>query len=128
MPVVGASTRIPRPIGAFRVDEDDARASVLLVVVGPNIEVAPRRSRLCVTSPLKPRVLVGGVVDLKIGDDAYIVRMRRADELTEIGARSIVGMNVAITTDIVTVVKLRRRIEGQEPYGVDAEIGNVVEF
>jgi acyl-[acyl carrier protein]--UDP-N-acetylglucosamine O-acyltransferase len=68
------------------------------------------------------------VVDLKIGDDAYIAGMRRADELTEIGEPSIVGMNVAITADIVTVVKSRRRIEGQEPYGVHAEIGNVVEF
>src|SRR4029077_370783 len=128
MPVVGASTCIPRPIGAFRVDEDDARASVLLVVVGPNIEVAARRSRLCVPGSLKPRVLVGGVVDLKIDDDAYIAGMRRADELTEIGERSIVGMNVAIAADIVTVVKSRRSIEWQDPYDVHAEIGNIVQF
>ena len=29
-------------------------------------------------------MLVGGVVDLKVGDDANIAGMRRADELTEI--------------------------------------------
>ena len=88
MPIIRASNFIPGPIGAFRVNEDDARAGVLLVIVGPNIEVAPRRSWLCPLGSLKPRVLVGGVVDLKISDDPNIAGMRRADELTEIGERA----------------------------------------
>ena len=128
MPVVGASICIPRPIGAFRIDEDNARARVFLVGVRPDIEVARRRSRFCASGPLKPWVLVGGVVDLKIGNDPNISGMCRANKLTEIGEGSVVRMNVTITADIVTVVKSRRRIERQDPDGIHAEFGNVVEF
>ena len=72
--------------------------------------------------------MVGGVVDLKIGDHPNIAGMRRADELTEIVERAIIWMNVAIATNIVAVVKQRRGIERQHPYSVHPEVGYVIEF
>jgi len=39
MPEIGLCNRIPCPVGAMRVYEDDPRARVFLVAVGPNVKV-----------------------------------------------------------------------------------------
>jgi hypothetical protein len=46
MPEIGTGHRVPGPVRAFGVEEDDARAEILLVGVGPDIIVARRGTRL----------------------------------------------------------------------------------
>ena len=73
-------------------------------------------------------MLVGGVIDHELGDDANAARVRGAHELAKVGQRAVIGMNIAIIADVVAVVEPRRRIERQQPDRVGAEIGDVVEF
>ena len=73
-------------------------------------------------------MLVGGVVDDQLGDDAQAPAVRLADELTEVGPRPVRRRDVVIIGDVVPVVFHRRRIERQQPHRVDAQIANVVEL
>jgi hypothetical protein len=127
VPVIGAGHGVPGPVRALDVDEDDACTGVFLIGVGPDIEIPPGRSRLGVAGTLEPAVLVRSVVDHHFGDDANAAGMRGADEMAEVGERAVVGMHVAIGADVVAVVEARRRVERQQPYRVDAQIGDVVE-
>jgi hypothetical protein len=68
------------------------------------------------------------MVDHHFGDDANAAGMGSADKLSEVGQRAVVRMYVAIGADVVTVIQARRRVERQQPDGVHAKIGNVVEF
>src|SRR6202030_1898243 len=63
MPVVGLRHRVPGPVGGLEVLEDDAGVCVLLRGITPDVEVAPRRSGPGPAGPLKPGVLVAGVVE-----------------------------------------------------------------
>ncbi len=45
---------------------------------------------------LKPRVLVGGVVDDQLGDDADATPMRFADEAPEVAQRAVVFVNAFV--------------------------------
>ena len=128
VPVIGVRDRIPGPVRLLGVEEDDARAGVFLVGVGPDIEVARRRAGLGAPRALEPGMLVGGVVDDQLGDDAEAARMRGGDEALDVGHRAVVGMHRAVVGDVVAVVAPRRGIERQQPDRVDAELGDVVEL
>ena len=54
--------------------------------------------------------------------------VRLADEVADVGAGAVVGMDVVVVGDVVAVVLERRGIEGQQPEGVDAEILQIVEL
>ena len=128
MPEIGAGDRIPGPVRALGVEEDDAGAGIFLVRIRPDIEVARGRPGLCPPGALKPRMLIGGMIDHQLGDDADAARMRGRDEALEIGNRAVFGMHRAIVADVVSVIEPRRGIERQQPDRVDAEFGNVVEL
>src|SRR5271166_44144 len=128
VPIIGAGDRVPGPVRAFRIDEYDTRAGVFAVVIRPDVEIAPGSARLCAARALKPRMLVGGVVDDELGDDAYSPPVRGLHEPPEVGERAVVGMHVAVFADVITVIQPRRGIERQQPYGIDAEIGDVIEL
>ena len=101
---------------------------ILLVGVGPDVEVARGRAGLGLPRALEPRMLVGGVVDHQLGDDAHAALVRGGDEVLHVGHRAVLGMDVAVVGDVVAVVAPRRGIERQQPDRVDAEIGDVVEL
>ena len=89
--------RVEGPVGLLGVHEDDPDTGVLLVGVGPHVEVAIRP--LGVTARgLEPRVLVAGVVHHEVGDDAYAAGVRLADELAEVldGAEFRLGTDIPI--------------------------------
>jgi hypothetical protein len=69
VPVEGLGHRIPRPVRRLRVDKDNARVAVGLVVVAPYVVVTKRRVGRAARRP-KPGVLVGGVVHHEIRDHA----------------------------------------------------------
>ncbi len=113
VPEVLASDRVPGPVGLLGVEEDDAGAVVLLVVIGPDVEVARRRTLLGTPCPLEPGVLVGGVVDDQLGDHPQATGMGLGDESLGIGHGAVVGVNTAVFGDIVAIVTTWRRIERQ---------------
>ena len=70
VPIIGARRGIPSPVRFFGVEKDDPGFRELLVGVGPDIEVAFARAGLCLTGALEPGMLIGGVIDHELGDDA----------------------------------------------------------
>jgi hypothetical protein len=73
-------------------------------------------------------MLVGGMVDDELGDDANAAGVRRRDEALEFGERSVILADVAIFGDVVAVILSRRRIEGEEPDRVYTEAVDIVEL
>ena len=68
------------------------------------------------------------MIDHELGNDADAAGMGRTHELTEVGKRAVIRVDVAIGADVVAVVQPRRRIERQKPDGIDAESGDVIEL
>ncbi|MNZ84907.1 hypothetical protein D3C78_1036790 [compost metagenome] len=128
VPEVLAGDRVPGPVGLFGVEENDAGAVVFLIVVGPHVEVPRRRSGFGLACALEPRVLVGGVVDDQFGDHPQAAFVCLGNETPGIGHGPVVTVHAAVLGDVITVVAPWRGVEGQEPDGVDAQVGDVVEL
>ncbi len=128
VPEVGVGHRVPGPVGLLGVAEDHAGAGVGLVVVRPHVEIARRRAGPRGARPLEPRMLVGGMVDHQLGDDAQAARVGRSDQLAHVGDRAVVRVHAAVVGDVVAVVASRRGVEGQQPDRIDAQVGDVVEL
>jgi len=73
-------------------------------------------------------VLIGGVVDDQLGDHPQATFVRLGDEALGVGHGPVVAVHAAVFGDVVTVIAAWRRVERQQPDGVDAEFGDVVEF
>ncbi len=78
--------------------------------------------------PLETRVLVGGVVDHEVGDDADAAGVGGLGQRLEIGDGADRGMDLAEIGDVVAVVLQGRGIDGHEPETVDAQLLQVVEL
>ncbi len=85
---------------------------------------APRRG--C-KSGLEPRVLIGGVVGYEVDDDPEPQVVSRGDERIGVGQGPEDRIHVAVVADVVAAVILGRDVERREPYGVDAEPGQVAQ-
>ena len=77
---------------------------------------------------LEPGVLVGGVVDDELGDDAQAAPLGFLDEAAKILHRAEIGIDVAVVGDVVAVVAAGRGVERQQPQRGDAEILQIVEL
>ena len=73
-------------------------------------------------------MLIRGVVDDQLGDDAQPAPVRLAHETLEVAAGSIHRVDVVVIGDVVTVVAQRRWVERQQPDRVDAEVLDVVQL
>ena len=73
-------------------------------------------------------MLVGRVIDHKLGDDAYTARTRGVNETPHVGHRSVIKVDGAVIADVIAVIESRRGIEGQQPDRRRAEAGNVIEL
>ena len=128
VPEILPGHRVPGPVGLLGVEEDDARAIVLLVVVGPDVEVACLAATLGMARALEPGVLVRGVVDDQLGDHAQVALMRLGDEALGIGHGAVIGVHRLVFGNVVPIVAAWRGIERQQPQGVHAQVGNVIEL
>ncbi len=128
VPVVGAGIRIPGPVGALEVLEDDPRVGVAVDRIAPDVEIPRPGARPGPPGPLKPRVLVRRVVQHQLGDDAKPPPVRFAQESPEVLEGPVRRVDVGVVRDIVAVVLERRRIEGQQPDRGDPEILEVVQL
>jgi hypothetical protein len=62
--------RIPGPVGFLSIFEDDANSVVSIRCVAPDIKVSPWAIWRRLPRSLKPRVLIGSVVNNEFHDDA----------------------------------------------------------
>ena len=127
VPVVLAAGRVPGPVRRLGVDEDHARLTPALVVVGPDIPVAVGAGGF-VAARLEPGMVRRGVVHDQVGDHAQAALVRLVDERAEVLDRPVVGMHAVEVGDVVAAVAQRARVHGQQPDAVDAEPLQVVEL
>ena len=72
-------------------------------------------------------MLIGGVVDDQIDEDADASVVGLVDQLDEVAERAQVGMDRVEVGDVVAVVPIRARMDGVQPDAGDTEPGQVVE-
>ncbi len=70
----------------------------------------------------EPRMLVRGVIERDVEDDAHAALMRGADQVLEVGHRPVVGIDGAIVGHVVAVIA-RRGKDGHQPQHAHFEIG-----
>src|SRR5438093_7612619 len=73
-------------------------------------------------------MLIAGVIDHQLGDDADAPAVGLAQQGFEIGERAVIRMDGGVIGDVIAIVAQRRRIERQQPQNVDAQILQIVEF
>src|SRR5262249_15603594 len=91
VPIELAGDGIPGPVRLLGIGKDDPCAFVSLIGVAPDVEIARHRAALGAAGALEPRMLVRGVVDDQLDDDAHAALMRFAHELPKI-AEAAVGL------------------------------------
>src|SRR5690554_2860864 len=84
MPVVLLGDGIPGPVAGLVILKDDSRIRVDARVVRPDIELAESTVRWAVTSARKPRMLVRGVVDHELRDNAETTTVSFPEEALEV--------------------------------------------
>ena len=65
-------------------------------------------------------MLVGGVVQHQIHNDADVALARLSNEAIEIGQGAVLRVDVLVVGDVVAEVHLRRRIAGRQPDRIHA--------
>ena len=76
----------------------------------------------------KPGMLIGGVIHDKIHEYPQAALMRAVEHLFENFQIAEIRMDALVIGYIVAVVSVGRGIKGREPYAVDVERGDVVQF
>src|ERR1700722_3559542 len=104
MPEISLGHMVPSPVGLFNVLKDNAGVVILGGGIAPDVKVAPAASWLGPARALKPRMLVGSVVENQFRDDPQSAAMRFAQKRLEVRERSVMGMDRAIVRYVVTVV------------------------
>ena len=106
VPVILLRNRVPRPVGEFRIQEDDAGAAIPGIGIAPDVPVAlgviVRTARF-----LKPGVLVRGVVQHHLNDDANSALVGPVQKGFEVFEYSVAGVHRVIIGDVVAVIAQR---------------------
>src|ERR1700690_732282 len=100
MEVPGAGLLIPGPGRFLHAGKYHALAGIGGLLVGPDIPVAIRRI-LVASRLLKPRMLIGGMVDDEIDDDADAALPAAVGEVDEVAERAVARIDAIIIGDIV---------------------------
>ena len=127
VPEVLAGNRVPGPVRGLGVPEDDPGSLIHLVGVAPDVVVSLGRGRVA-AGLLKPRVLVGRMVDHEVGDDSNATRVGGLGERLEVRDGADRGMDLPEIGDVVTVVLQGRGIDRHEPEAIDTQLLQVVEL
>ena len=78
-------------------------------------------------APAKPGVLVGGVIDDEVDDDADAALLAAMGEFDEIAERAVSRIDAVIVGDVVAVVLAGRRLERHQPDRGDAEPVQIIQ-
>ena len=76
---------------------------------------------------LKPKVLIGSVIDDEIDDDLHPAPVRLVHELDEIPIRAVARVDAVVVGNIVAVVAIGRGIKGREPDRFHADRVEIIE-
>src|SRR5690606_38831574 len=76
---------------------------------------------------LKPRMLVGSVVDDQVNDDPQTALIGLVQKLDDITQRSETGIDLVVIGDIIAVILHRRGEEWHQPQAGYAEAGQVIQ-
>src|SRR6266581_7694886 len=71
---------------------------------------------------------IRGVVDDQLGDDAQTPAMSLGYEMLEVLACPVLRVDIVVVSDVIPVILPRRRVEGQQPDRIDAEILDVIQL
>ncbi len=107
VPIVLVRDGIPRPVRLLGVREDDACLGETLVGIAPDVELAVRRAARRRARCLKPRMLVGRVVDDELRDDLEAALVRGTHEGLKVALRAVGGIDAEVIGDVVAVVAHR---------------------
>ncbi len=73
-------------------------------------------------------MLIRSMIDYKLGNDANSTGVRLSNEVTKVRERAVIGMNIAVFANIVAIIQQGRGIEWQQPNGIYAKLGDVIEL
>src|SRR4051812_43093796 len=73
-------------------------------------------------------MLVGGMIDDELGDDAQAAALGLDDEALEILHGPEIGIDCAVVGDVIAVVAAGGGVERQQPQRGDAELLQIIEF
>ena len=72
-------------------------------------------------------MLVGGVIDDQVDDDADAALLAAVGELDEVAERAVARIDVVVVRDVVAVVAAGRGLERHQPDGGDAQALQIVQ-
>ncbi len=98
-----------------------------VAAVAPDVEVAAGRVAGA-PAPLEPGMLVRGVVDHEVDDEANAARLQPRHQRVEVRHGAKQRRHRPVVADVVTVVDVRAGVVRTEPHHVDAERRDVVEL
>src|SRR5580698_4544807 len=101
MPEECLGHRVVRPVRILEVGEDDAGLAIAVWRVAPDVEVTMHGAWARHSRPLEPRMLVGGMGQDQLGDDAHTEAMRFPQEGSEVTEGAVRGMDVPVVRDVV---------------------------
>ena len=128
VPVISLRHRIPRPVGGLEILENDARFLVLLRRIAPDIQIAFRRARRGAARFLKPRVVIGSVIDDELYDHFESAFVRGRKKGLEIREGSEVRIDIVVIRDVIAIIVHGRGIKRQQPDGGHAQLLEIVEL
>ena len=105
VPIIRAHLRVPCPVRSLAINEYDAGTGVFLIVLRPDVIVARWRADLGVARPLKPWMPIRSMIDDKFNNDANAACVCLPNEVAKITERAVIGMNIAVITDIITIIQ-----------------------
>ncbi len=128
VPVVLLRHGIPGPVGSFGIRKNNPHILILVGIVSPDVVLPLGRSFGGPPRPLKPRVLVGGVVDNQFDNNFQISVVGFFDECLQLLNVAVGRIDAVIVSNVVAVVAQRRGVERQQPDGRHAEVFEVVQL
>ena len=76
---------------------------------------------------LKPKMLIGSMIDDEVDDHLDSALIRLMHELDEIAARAVSGINRIVVGDVVTIVAIGRPVERRQPDCFDTDRIEIIE-
>lgn len=124
IPLAGLGVLLPDRV--LLVGKDDLVGGVRRLRVAPHVPVAVRVVG-ALAGLLEPGVLIGGVVDDQVADDAHAAVVRRAQHLDHVAQSAQARVDVVVVGDVVAVVRIGRGIERHQPQAGHTELGQIVD-